>query len=179
MSTNYSLAEGSERGFRQIAGLPKATGGATSLAYGDAVAYDRATDNWKRATSAAVRPFGFCGNTDILTEILTTDNSAGTTTKAYTRGVTDTDAFISVIVSGVIKRAADGVIPAGEYVMLSATAPLTEVKAWDGVSGQAIVGRYISNITQHHAANAVPAAADNDLIKIEIVNDRPETGTGA
>jgi hypothetical protein len=165
MSTNYALAEGSERGFKQIPGLPKAAGGGTGMLYGDAVAYVRANDRWEKAVAASVKPFGLCGNLEILTQ--TTDNITGITTT--TRGVSDAATSISVIVAGIVKRAADGVIPAGELVMLSATAPLTEVKVWDGVAAAAVFGRYVSNITQHHAADAVPAAADNDFIKVEMI----------
>lgn len=165
MSATYFLAEGSERGFRQIPGLPKQSGGGTGIAYGDAVTYNRANDRWEKCVAGSVKPFGVCGNTDILTQVK--DEITGVVTT--TRGVSDSATSLSVIVSGIVKRAADGVIPAGELVMLSATAPLTEVKVWDGVAANAVFGRYIVNITQHHAADAVPAAADNDLIKVEII----------
>lgn len=172
MSANYALAEGSERGFIQLSGQKKS---AVGMAYGDALAYVRANDNWEPAVAASTRPFGFCGNTDELTK--STNNITGVVTA--TRGAAASDTHCSVIVKGFIKRAADGAIPAGEYVMLSATAPLTEVKAWDGVSGMAVVGRYVRNITQHDNI-ALPAAADNDLIIIEFSSDNvPETGTGA
>ena len=145
------------------------------MAYGDLLAYVRANDNWEPAGAASVRPFGLCGNTEILTQ--TTNNITGVVTT--TRGAAASDTHCSVIVRGFIKRAADGVIPAGEYVMPSSTAPLTEVTAWNGTSGQAIVGRYVRNITQHDQM-ALPAAADNDLIIIEFMGDNlPETGTGA
>lgn len=165
MSVNYGLAEGSERGFRQVPGLPKQSGGGTAIAYGDAVTYNRANDRWEKAVAGSLKPFGVCGITDLITQV--TDNITGVTTT--TRGAPDSATSVSVIVSGIVKRAADGVIPAGELVMLSATAPLTEVKAWDGTAAAAVFGRYVSNITQHHAADAVPAAADNDLIKVEII----------
>jgi len=164
MSTNYGLAEGSERDFKQLAGQKKNNAG---MAYGDLLAYVRANDNWEPAAAASVRPFGFCGNTEILTQ--TTNNITGVVTT--TRGAAASDTHCSVIVRGFIKRAADGVIPAGEYVMPSSTAPLTEVAAWNGTSVNAIVGRYVRNITQHDQM-ALPAAADNDLIIIEFMGDQ-------
>ena len=176
MSANYALAEGSERGFVQLSGQKKTN---AAFAYGDLLAYVRANDQWEAAGAASVRPFGFCGNTEILTQ--STNNLTGVVTT--TRGAAAADTHCSVIVAGHIKRVADGAIPPGEYVMPSSTAPLTEVAAWNGTSGQAIVGRYVRNITQHTAAAdgslLLPAAADNDIIIIEVVNDKPETGTGA
>ena len=124
---------------------------------------------------AQLRPFGFCGNTDIITQ--TTNNITGAVTT--TRGAAASDTHCSVIVKGFIKRAADGVIPPGEYVMPSATAPLTEVIVWNGTLGTAVVGRYVGNITQHDNI-ALPATADNDFIIIEFDStNSPETGTGA
>lgn len=172
MSVNYGLAEGSERNFMQLAGQKKNNAG---MAYGDAICYVRANDNWEPCVAASVRPFGFCGNTDLLTQ--TTNNITGVVTT--TRGAAASDTHCSVIVRGFIKRAADGAIPPGEYVMLSSTAPLTEVAAWNGTLGTAVVGRYVRNITQHDQM-ALPAAADNDLIIIEFDStNAPETGTGA
>jgi hypothetical protein len=167
-ATGYALQEGNERGGAQIPGLPKATGATTGMNYGDAIFYDRATDKWKKATSASLQPIGFCGNTDVTSETYVTDNVAGTVTKTFVRGTTDADASVSVIVSGIVKRVSEGVIPAGELVMLSGTNPLTHVKAWDGTSIKAVVGRYVVNITNHHPANAVPASANADEIKIEV-----------
>jgi hypothetical protein len=172
MSVNYGLAEGSERNFMQLAGQKKSAAG---MAYGDMLTYNRANDNWEPAAAASVRPFGLCGNTDILTQ--TTNNITGVMTT--TRGAAASDTHCSVIVRGFIKRAADGAIPPGEYVMLSATAPLTEVAAWNGTLGTAVVGRYVRNITQHDQMQC-PAAVDNDLIIIEFDStNAPETGTGA
>ena len=172
MSTNYALAEGSERNFMQLSGQKKS---AVAMAYGDMLAYVRANDNWEPAGAASVRPFGLCGNTDELTK--TTNNITGVVTA--TRGAAASDTHCSVIVRGFIKRAADGAIPSGEYVMLSSTAPLTEVTAWNGTLGTAVVGRYVRNITQHDNI-ALPAAADNDIIIIEFDStNAPETGTGA
>lgn len=172
MSVNYALAEGSERGFVQLSGQKKNN---AAMAYGDMLAYVRANDNWEPAAAGSVRPFGVCGNTDILTQSL--NIITGVTT--YTKGAAASDTHCSVIVKGFIKRAADGAIPPGEYVMLSSTAPLTEVAAWNGTSGMAVVGRYVRNITQHDQI-ALPAAADNDIIIIEFPSDNlPETGTGA
>lgn len=172
MSVNYALAEGSERNFMQLAGQKKSAAG---MAYGDMLTYNRTNDNWEPAAAASVRPFGVCGNTDILTQ--TTNNVTGVVTT--TRGAAASDTHCSVIVRGFIKRAADGAIPPGEYVMLSATAPLTEVAAWNGTLGTAVVGRYVRNITQHDNI-ALPAAVDNDLIIIEFDStNAPETGTGA
>lgn len=172
MSTNYGLAEGSERNFMQLSGQKKS---AAAMAYGDALSYVRANDNWEPAGASSVRPFGFCGNTDILTQ--STNNITGVVTT--TRGAAAADTHCSVIVRGFIKRAADGVIPPGEYVMLSSTAPLTEVTAWNGTLGTAVVGRYVRNITQHDNI-ALAATADNDIIIIEFDStNAPETGTGA
>lgn len=172
MSVNYALAEGSERNFMQLAGQKKS---AVGMLYGDMLAYVRANDNWEPAAAASVRPFGLCGNTDMLTQ--TTNNITGVITT--TRGAAASDTHCSVIVRGFIKRAADGAIPPGEYVMLSATAPLTEVAAWNGTLGTAVVGRYVRNITQHDNI-ALPAAVDNDIIIIEFdQTNLPETGTGA
>jgi hypothetical protein len=164
MSTNYGLAEGSERDFKQLAGQKKSGAG---FAYGDLLSFDRTADNWIPAAAASLRPFGFCGNTEILTQ--TTNNITGVVTT--TRGAAASDTHCSVIVRGFIKRAADGAIPPGEYVMPSATAPLTEVAVWNGTSVNAIVGRYVRNITQHDNI-ALPAAADNDLIIIEAMGDQ-------
>lgn len=172
MSVNYALAEGSERNFMQLAGQKKS---AVGMLYGDMLTYNRANDNWEPAAAASVRPFGLCGNTDMLTQ--TTNNITGVITT--TRGAAASDTHCSVIVRGFIKRAADGVIPSGEYVMLSATAPLTEVQAWNGTLGTAVVGRYVRNITQHDNI-ALAATADNDIIIIEFDStNAPETGTGA
>ena len=172
MSVNYALAEGSERNFMQLAGQKKS---AVGMLYGDMLAYVRANDNWEPAGAASVRPFGVCGTTDLLTQ--TTNNITGVITT--TRGAAASDTHCSVIVRGFIKRAADGVIPPGEYVMLSATAPLTEVAAWNGTLGTAVVGRYVRNITQHDNI-ALAASADNDIIIIEFDStNAPETGTGA
>jgi hypothetical protein len=172
MSANYALAEGSERNFMQLAGQKKS---AVAMAYGDMLTYVRANDNWEPAGAASVRPFGVCGNTDVLTQ--STNNITGVVT--VTRGAASTDTHCSVIVRGFIKRVADGAIPSGEYVMLSSTAPLTEVAAWNGTLGTAVVGRYVRNITQHDQV-ACPAAADNDIIIIEFDSTNlPETGTGA
>lgn len=172
MSANYALAEGSERNFMQLSGQKKNN---AAMAYGDMLTYVRANDNWEPAGAASVRPFGLCGNTDILTQ--STNNITGVVTT--TRGAAASDTHCSVIVRGFIKRAADGAIPAGEYVMLSSTAPLTEVAAWNGTLGTAVVGRYVRNITQHDNI-ALPAAADNDIIIIEFDSTNlPETGTGA
>lgn len=172
MSATYFLAEGSERNFMQLAGQKKS---AVAMAYGDMLAYVRANDNWEPAGAASVRPFGVCGDTTEQTHSINTITGVHT----VTRGSAAADTHTSVIVRGFIKRAADGAIPAGEYVMLSATAPLTEVKAWDGTIGTAVVGRYVRNITQHDNI-ACPAAADNDIIIIEFDSTNlPETGTGA
>jgi hypothetical protein len=172
MSVNYALAEGSERNFMQLAGQKKS---AVGMLYGDMLAYVRANDNWEPAAAASVRPFGLCGNTDMLTQ--TTNNITGVITT--TRGAAASDTHCSIIVRGFIKRAADGAIPPGEYVMLSATAPLTEVAAWNGTLGTAVVGRYVRNITQHDNI-ALAAAVDNDIIIIEFDStNAPETGTGA
>jgi hypothetical protein len=172
MSATYFLAEGSERNFMQLAGQKKS---AVAMAYGDMLTYVRANDNWEPAGAASVRPFGLCGNTDVLTQSLNV--ITGVTT--YTRGAAAADTHCSVIVRGFIKRVADGAIPSGEYVMLSSTAPLTEVAAWNGTLGTAVVGRYVRNITQHDNI-ACPAAADNDIIIIEFDSTNlPETGTGA
>lgn len=175
MSVNYALAEGSERNFMQLAGQKKATGGGTGMLYGDAICYVRANDQWEKCVAASVRPFGLCGTTDLLTQ--TTNNITGVVTT--TRGAADADTHVSVIVRGFIKRVADGAIPPGEYVMLSSTAPLTEVAAWNGTLGTAVFGRYVRNITQHDNI-ALPAAADNDIIIVEFDStNAPETGTGA
>ena len=175
MSTNYALAEPTNRGFNQLPGQKKKTGVGEGMAYGDAVCYVRANDQWEKCGAASVRPFGFCGNTDILTKV--TNNQTGVVTA--TRGVGDSDTHFSVIVEGFIKRISDGVIPPGEYVMLSDSAPLTKVKAWDGTLGTAIVGRYVRNITQHDN-NQLAASADGNEIIIEFPSSNlPETGTGA
>ena len=176
MSTNYALAEGSERGFKQLAGQKKS---GSAMAYGDLVCWVKANDQWELAVTASVKPFGFCGNTDILTQ--TTNNLTGVTTT--TRGAAASDTHCSVIVAGHIKRVAEGVIPAGEFVMPSAAAQQTEVQAWNGTTGSNVIGRYVRNITQHTATTdgvlLLPAAADNDIIIIEVIEQLPETGTGA
>lgn len=164
MSVNYGLAEGSERDFKQISGQKKSAAG---MAYGDLLSYNRTNDNWEPAGAASIRPFAFCGNLEILTQ--TTNNLTGVVTS--TRGSAASDTHTPVIVRGFIKRAADGAIPPGEYVMPSATAPLTEVMAWNGTSVNAIVGRYVRNITQHDNI-ACPAAVDNDLIIVEFMGDQ-------
>lgn len=172
MSANYALAEGNERDFKQLSGQKKS---AVAMNYGDLLAYVRANDNWEPAGAASVRPFGLCGNLEIQSQ--TYNVLTGVTTA--TRGAAATDTHTPVIVRGFIKRVSDGIIPSGEYVMPSATAPLTEVTAWNGTSGQAIVGRYVRNITQHDNI-ACPASADNDIIIIEFMGDNlMETGTGA
>jgi hypothetical protein len=172
MSVNYALAEGSERNFMQLAGQKKS---AVAMAYGDMLTYVRANDNWEPAGAASVRPFGVCGALEIQT--ISRNEITGVVTS--TRGAAAADTHCSVIVRGFIKRVADGAIPSGEYVMLSATAPLTEVAAWNGTLGTAVVGRYVRNITQHDNI-ACPAAADNDVIIIEFDSTNlPETGTGA
>ena len=176
MSTNYALAEGSERGFTQLSGQKKDN---SAMAYGDLLTYVRANDNWEPAGASSVRPFGFLGNTDVISETIATNNQTGVVTKTYVKGVSAAETHCSVIVKGFIKRKAGGVIPAGQYVMPDATLPLTEVQVWDGTLGMTIVGRYVRNITQHDQM-ALPAAADGDDIIIEFPSDNvPETGTGA
>src|SRR5262245_42577111 len=108
MSVNYGLAEGSERNFMQIAGQKKS---AVGMAYGDMLTYNRTNDNWEPVVAASVRPFGLCGNTDQISETLTTNYQTGVVTKTYVRGASSTDTHCSVIVRGFIKRAADGAIP--------------------------------------------------------------------
>ena len=168
MSVNYAFAEGSERDFKQLAGQKKS---AVAMAYKDLLSFNRTNDNWEPAAAGSLRPFGFCGNTDILSETLTTNFQTGVVTKAYVRGAAASDTHCSVITRGFVTRAADGAIPGGEYVMPSATAPLTEVQVWNGTSVNAIIGRYVRNITQHDNV-AVPAAADNDIIQIEFMGDQ-------
>ncbi len=49
-----------------------------------------------------------------------------------------------------------------------ATAPVTKVMAWNGTEADAVVGRYVRNITQHHNYDTLPAAALNDAILIDV-----------
>ena len=174
MSANYALAEPTNRGFNQLPGQKKKTGAGEGMAYGDLICYVRANDQWEKAAANSVRPFGFCGNTEVLTQ--STNNLTGAVT--YTKGTTDSQTHCSVIVAGLIRRVSEGVIPPGEFVMPAATTPLSKVIAWTGTLGTAVVGRYVRNITQHDN-NALAASADGDEIIIEMVEDVPETGTGA
>lgn len=152
-------------GFLQLAGQNKATGAGTGTAYGDLLFYDRVTGNtWKKATSGSLRPFGFNGVTTILTQ----SRNELTNVVTSTRGTADADTVMSVVVRGRIETIAEGVIPPGAYVMPGATNPL-HVKVWDGVSANAIVGRYVINVTQFHNPKDVqPSTADGDAIKIDI-----------
>lgn len=151
-------------GFLQLAGQNKATGAGTGTAYGDLHFYDTTTNNWKKATSGALRPFGFNGVTTILTQ---TRNEL-TNVVTSTRGTADADTVMSVIVRGRVETISEGVIQPGRYVMPGSTNPL-HVKQWDGVSANAIVGRYVINVTQFHNPKDVqPASADGDAIKIDI-----------
>jgi hypothetical protein len=148
-------------GFKQLSGVPKPTGAGTGSSTGDTLAYDRATDQWKKAVAASLKPFGFNGNTRELTHIIDATTGAHTVTK----GAADADATLSVIVQGRIEKIAGGAIPPGELVMVDATSPVTKVMAWDGVARTAVLGRYIRNITQHHNYDTLPAAAlDNAII---------------
>lgn len=150
-------------GFKQIWSAPKASGGGTGMAYGDLVWYDTATNNWKKGTSAALRPFGFCGETKILTQVLDVITNITTST----RGAADAETEMSVVVGGRQETIAEGVIRPHRMVMPGATNPL-HVKEWDGVSRNAIVGQYVINVTQFHNPKAVlPSTADLDRIKID------------
>jgi hypothetical protein len=161
--TGYELAEPGF-GFKQLGAAPKPTGGTTGTAYGDALFYDSATSKWTKATSGSLRPFGFNGNTKILSQ--TTDNLTGVTT--FTRGSADADTNLSVVVAGRIVRQAGAAITPNAFVMLDGTTPLSKVKQWDGVHVGAIVGRYVLNFTQHHDMDvALPSAALNDIIEID------------
>ncbi len=151
-------------GFKQLSGQAKATGAGTGSSYGDTLYYDRATDNWKKAIAGAVKPFGFNGMTKMLTQTL--DMISGQTT--YTRGSADADTTLSVVVACRIEKIAGGAIPPGELVMVDATAPVTKVMAWNGTEADAVVGRYVRNITQHHNYDTLPAAALNDAILIDV-----------
>ena len=151
-------------GFRQLSGQPKQNAATTGSNYGDTLAYVRANDRWEKAVAASVKPFGFNGNTKLLTQ--TTDNLTGVVT--YTRGSADADTTLSVVVKGRIEKIAGAAIPPGELVMVDGTAPVTKVMVWDGVARTAVVGRYVRNITQHHNYDTLPAAALNDAIIIDI-----------
>lgn len=152
-------------GFKQLSGVPKNTGAGTGTAYGDTLAYVRASDNWQKAVAASVKPFGFNGNTKILTQSL--DVLTGITTS--TRGSADADTNLSVVVRGRIEKIAGGVIPPGELVTVDATSPVTKVQAFGGVQTRdQVVGRYVRNITQHHNYDTLPAAALDDKIIIDI-----------
>lgn len=181
MSANYALAEGSERGFRQLAGQKKKN--TEAFPYGALVCYVRANDQWELAQAASVRPFGYCGDTTLISETVATNHLTGVVTKTYVKGAVDTATHTSIIVEGLIRTTAGGAIPPGEYVMPDATDPTTEVIAWNSTSGMAIIGRYVRNITQHTVTTdgmlLLPAAADNDIIIIELSHSVPETGTGA
>jgi hypothetical protein len=171
MSASYALAEGSERGFKQLAGQKKS---GAAMAYGDLICWVKANDQWEPAVTASVKPFGFCGNNEILTQ--TTNNITGVVTT--TKGAAASDTHTPVIVAGFIRRVAEGAIPAGEFVMPAAANQATDVQAWNGTTGSNVIGRYVRNITQHDNI-ACPAAADNDIIIIEVIEQLPETGTGA
>jgi hypothetical protein len=169
--------EGNERDGKQLAGQKKKN--TEAFPYGALVCYVQANDQWELAQSSSVRPFGFCGDTTVLTQ--TTNNLTGVVTT--TKGTAATDTHTSIITRGHMHTKAGGAIPAGEYVMPDATDPTTEVIVWNGTSGKAIVGRYIRNLTQWTVTTdqslLLPAAADNDDIIIELTDDLPETGTGA
>jgi hypothetical protein len=151
-------------GFRQLSGQPKQGAGGTGTNYGDTLAYVRANDRWEKAVAGSIKPFGFNGNTKLLTQTL--DVLTGVTTT--TRGSADADTTLSVVVAGRIEKIAGAAIPPGELVMVDSTAPVTKVMAWNGTDADAVVGRYIRNITQHHNYDTLPAAALDDAIIIDI-----------
>jgi hypothetical protein len=151
-------------GFKQLSGVPKPTGAGTGSSTGDTLAYDRATDQWKKAVAGSLKPFGFNGNTRELTHTIDVTTGVHTVTK----GAADADATLSVVVAGRIEKIAGAAIPAGELVMVDSTAPVTKVMAWNGTDADAVVGRYVRNITQHHNYDTLPAAALDDKILIDI-----------
>lgn len=157
-------------GFMQVPGCPKATTAGQGTQYGDTLYYDRATDNWKKCTATAKKPFGFNGINKVISQTL----NVLTNTTTYTRGTLDADTTLSVVIRGRITKFAEASIPPGEYVMPSATADHehTHVQAWDGVAADAIIGRYVINLTNHHDADVAPRTTQaNDEIKIDIGSD--------
>lgn len=151
-------------GFLQLAGQNKPTGAGTGSAYGDLLFYDTATNTWKKSTGTPLRPFGFNGTTTILSQ----SRNELTNVVTSSRGSADGDTVLSVVVRGRIEQIAEGVIQPGRFVMPGTVNPL-HVKQWDGVSANAIVGRYVINSTQfHNPKDVLPAAADGDAIKIDI-----------
>lgn len=151
-------------GFLKLGGQPKQNAGATGTNYGDTLAYVRANDRWEKAAAGSLKPFGFNHTNKEVSH--TIDTQTGIHTVVV--GTADADITMSVVVSGRIEKIAGAAIPAGEMVMVDGTAPITKVMVWDGVARTAVVGRYIRNITQHHAADTLPAAALNDAIIIDI-----------
>lgn len=172
MSANYALYEGSERGTKQLSGQKKS---GAAMNFGDLICWVKAADQWEPAGNLSVKPFGFCGNNEIISQ--TTNNITGVVTT--TRGAAASDTHTPVIVAGFIRRVAENAIPAGEFVMPPAANFATDVQAWNGTTGSNVIGRYVKNITQHHNVDTLPAAADNDIIIIEVIEQLPETGTGA
>lgn len=155
-------------GFKQLGAQPKATSGGSGQLFGDLVVWDATNNVWAKVSGAAqAGRFGVIGNTTILAQ--STNNITGAVT--YTRGTADADTTCSVITAGRIIRVADGAIPGGRQVVTTATGPLDKVKTWDGVTAaNTIVGTYVLNITQHHDMDApVPAAANNDIIVIDLI----------
>jgi hypothetical protein len=151
-------------GFLQLPGQAKATGAGTGTNYGDTLAYNRTNNNWAKAVAGSLKPFGFNGNTEVLTQVR--DEITGIVT--FTRGTTDAQTTLSVVVAGRIEKIAGAAIPAGELVMVDATDPVAKVMEWNGTDADAIVGRYVLNRTNHHRADTLPAAALNDAILIDI-----------
>lgn len=152
-------------GRHQLHGQPKATGAGTGTSPGDTLYWD--SDVWKKCISAGLGPYGFNGNLDVLTQTLNVLTNATT----YTRGSTDDDTTLSVIVSGRITKKAEAGIKAGDLVMPSSTGANahTHVMKWDGAEARNVIGRYVINVTKHHQANekARDTLAD-DLIKIDV-----------
>lgn len=153
-------------GMLQIPGQVKATGAGTGTSTGDTLYYDTAAHSWKKAIAAAKRPFGFNAELVVLTQSL----NVLTNETTYTRGTTDDQTTMSVLVSGRITKYAEAGIKAGDLVMISSTGghEHTHVMLWNGTDAKAILGRYVINVTQFHNANVkAPDTVADDLVKID------------
>jgi hypothetical protein len=151
-------------GKHQLHGQVKPTGAGTGTSTGDTLYFTG--DQWVKAVAAAVAPFGFNGNTQVLTQTLNVLTNATTVTK----GSTDTDTTLSVIVAGRITKLAEAGIKPGDPVMVSQTAGHyhTHVQQWNGTATSTIVGRYVINVTSFHKADvAARTTQADDLIKID------------
>lgn len=149
---------------------PKATGSGKTFLFGQTLFYDVVNNVWDKAVSGTGGRFGFCTTLNRLTKI--TENFTGEVT--LTKGADEDDNSCSILVKGRVQKQAEGAIAGSAYVKVASTDPNKLAEWIEGTDAEnLIVGRYITNLTQHHNADEpVPNAVDGDWIKIDKLDDQ-------